>query len=209
MDHCYCLSNPENQVSSETTKYPSLVWIHSDLCLFVTNYLREDAILMSCVGKVVREVKKDSSRKGTIWAILFSLSHCSIIRLDIDKEGSTVFRHTPALSFLPSSHATDRSTPGNSALVRLMVHLSDDSVIQDAFQVMKSFHRYKNFDDPLLSKVSETIFSKIPVEVCGEIAKELNVKDILAFSHLAAVPSGQSHATAVVRRIHDRTQSQP
>ena len=154
---------------------------------------------MASIGKIVQEIKKDSSRKGTIHGIVFSLSYCSVVRLHIDAGGSLTFRHTPALPFLSSSHATDRSTPGMTALVRLMAHRSSHSIVQDALQVMNTSF-FTRFNDPLPSEVSQTIFSKLPAEVCGEIVKYLQIREILILSRLS--DSCHEAAAYVLRYPH-------
>ena len=86
-----------------------------------------------------------------------------------------------------------------TALVRLMAHRSSHSIVQDALQVMNTSF-FTRFNDPLPSEVSQTIFSKLPVEVCGEIVKYLKIREILILSRLS--DSCHEAAAYVLRYPH-------
>ena len=164
--------------------HTGLIWLRDNLCLLVVSCLEDEKSLAVSIGEIIRSIKSYSSRNGSIFGVVFSLTHCSVVRLEVGGEGIAV-KHTPILDFLPSSRATERSTPGITALVRLMVHLTKDA-LQDAIRVLKPVNRGDYFDDPLFcGPVINSTIPSLPVEICDEIVKYLDTIDIVNFAHLS------------------------
>ena len=175
---------------------PGLVWLHKNLCLLVVNSLNGDEIMAASAGEIIQLIVNDTSRNGTVFGVVFSLSHCCILRLEIDEQRSFTLQHTSVLSFIPSARATIRSTPGITALVRLMIHLTEDP-IQDCIRALKPATRDGYYDDPLFCEPIRSHLQKLPTEVCEQIAENLGPRDIVNFSHLS--PTCRQAASYVLR----------
>ncbi|KAF4600397.1 hypothetical protein EYR38_005022 [Pleurotus pulmonarius] len=112
----------------------SLLWLHPNVCLSVGFFLDHDDHLRAAVGKVVRDIHAAANQsspqlknKGTIYGVLCSLFYCVIIKVSFDSDsgGVSSFQHTSALQFLPSRFAEGPSTPGITALLRLVSRCND------------------------------------------------------------------------------------
>ena len=147
-------------------------------------------MLAASIGEMVQDFSEDinaSFRGYSVYGIVFSIFYRSIVRLDVNSEGLITIQHTPVLPFLPSPHTDDRTTAGITALVRLVSNLSRATIVQYAIEVMKGLPLiHKPYENPFYARVSHTILSKLPVEICSEIIKHLiNIGDILTFSRLS------------------------
>ena len=176
-----------------------LTWLRDRICLLAVSPLEDERSLAVSIGEIVRAIKDDSSRSGTVFGVVFSLTHCSVVRLELGVERGTTLRHTAVLSFLPSSRAIDRSTPGITALARLMIHLTEDP-LQDTIRVLKPVNKAGYFDDPLFHGSVHSTLPSMPVEVCEDITKYLDTIDNVNFAHLS--PTCRQAASYTLRYPH-------
>src|SRR5216684_4148426 len=94
------------------------IWIRKDVCLRITTHPDDEDNLKASIGDLVHHINTAQEEVGTIYDVLCSIFHCSIVRVDKEAWG-TSFSHTPVLQFLPSFYARKVSTPGIEALSRL------------------------------------------------------------------------------------------
>ena len=70
--------------------HTGLVWLRDNLCLLVVSCLEDEKSLAVSIGEIIRSIKNVSSRNGSIFGVVFSLTHCSVVRLEVGGEGITV-----------------------------------------------------------------------------------------------------------------------
>ncbi|TFY51877.1 hypothetical protein EVG20_g10798 [Dentipellis fragilis] len=103
-----------------------LGFLRSNVCLILWTHLDDDANLHAAAAHLVCEVKRRRPSLGIVYGILFSGSHIVIMRIDLTAGGKIA--HTAALPFLPDNFTTSPSTPGITALGRLL-SLEDPQVL--------------------------------------------------------------------------------
>ena len=150
------------------------IWIRKDVCLRITTHLDDEDNLKASIGDLVHHINTMQEKVGTVYGVLCSIFHCSIVRVDKDAWG-TSFSHTPVLQFLPSFYARKMSTPGIEALSRLGCQASGVeflNIVSDGY----GFTHTKRQDVSNLARithegllVTSSMAAKLPVEVWARI----------------------------------------
>lgn len=182
---------------------PKLQWIRPNICLNIMANLEDVNTLQAAIGEIV-EAFKEETISGVVFGIVLSLFQCSIVRLEEVPgecgQRKIIFQHTPLLMFLPDTHATEPSTPGITAFVRLLVHSRGDAV-QEAFKLMqhRASHRLPDaVSTTLIAK--RGLFHKLPVEVCLYIGTALSIDRLIFFAMYS--PSCWQAASEILRHTH-------
>ena len=141
------------------------IWIREDVCLRITTNLDDEDNLQASIGDLVHHINTTQDKLGTVYGVACSVFHCSVVRLDKDKDGQvTSFTHTPALQFLPSFYARKISTPGIEALSRLGCQTSGVEclgAISEAYNLPRITHKE--------SLAAKSVTAKVPVEVWANV----------------------------------------
>jgi hypothetical protein len=139
------------------------IWICKDVCLHITTHLDDEDNLKASIGDLVHHINTVQEKVGTIYGVLCSIFHCSIVRVDKDAWG-TSFSHMPVLQFLPSFYTRKMSTLGIEALSRLGCQASGVKFL-DAISDMNNLERIMH--EGLLGTSSMAV--KLPIEVWARI----------------------------------------
>ncbi|KAA1477262.1 hypothetical protein DENSPDRAFT_875162 [Dentipellis sp. KUC8613] len=116
---------------ADRADYLRVHWLRANICLMLCTHLDDEASLRAACATLVRvigtEIERETAtnagntpcppRTRLVHGILLSGLHIALVRLDRDTQTLT---HTAALPFLPSNLSTSASTPGITALGRLM-----------------------------------------------------------------------------------------
>ncbi|KAA1478093.1 hypothetical protein DENSPDRAFT_934107 [Dentipellis sp. KUC8613] len=109
-------SNPE--YSYDLADLLQVSPLRRNVYLILWTHLDDGANLHAAAVHLVREVKRINLPLRMVYGILFSGSHVVIVKIDLNAGGKIA--HTPALPFLPDNFARSPSTPGITALGRLL-----------------------------------------------------------------------------------------
>ncbi|KAK7454014.1 hypothetical protein VKT23_011524 [Stygiomarasmius scandens] len=100
-------------------------WVVLGRCIVkVVTHLDDEMNLQAAIIEIVNLVQEEHITKKiqidsqTVHGILFSFSHCVLVRAEFSS-GMFTYTHTPALKFLPVEYPVDGSTPGITAVARL------------------------------------------------------------------------------------------
>ncbi|TFY53989.1 hypothetical protein EVG20_g9886 [Dentipellis fragilis] len=92
-------------------------WLRKNIRMMLWTHLDDDANLHAASAVLARSIDGESASERVVYGILFSGIHVAIVRIDKDEQKLT---HTEALPFLPSNFTSSPSTPGITALGRLL-----------------------------------------------------------------------------------------
>ncbi|OBZ78022.1 hypothetical protein A0H81_02308 [Grifola frondosa] len=155
-----------------------LWWPRRNVCVGIFTHLNHERNLQAAISKLVAQIIANPHKTGIVYAVAFSVFHIVIVRVDKDTGGS--FRHTPALTFLPSFHGTSPSTPGITALARLIEAAGLD--LQTLLQAYPNYTTDRAHTSPVtLSPISGRL-AHLPPELLSNIAEHLfDPEDLMAF----------------------------
>ncbi len=162
------------------------------VCLRITTHLDDEDNLKASIGDLVHRINTAQEKVGTIYGVLCSIFHCSIVRVDKDAWG-TSFSHTPVLQFLPSFYARKMSTPGIEALSRLGCQASGVEFLH-AISDENSLGRITH--EGLL--VTSSMAAKLPIEVWARIGDFVtSAADLITLASIS--PQAMSAAADLAR----------
>ncbi|KAI0690805.1 hypothetical protein BC835DRAFT_161848 [Cytidiella melzeri] len=154
-------------------------WPRPHICVSYASHLHDRDNREVAIATLVEHIKTKLRRAPITFGIAFSFFHCVVVRVGSTDTPSVA--HTDALQFLPSFYATEPSTPGLSALVRLgNLSASDDSLLfHSALESMWWAGPSLRLRTQETTSVSDLSSSSIPLlhlplEVITEIASFLD-----------------------------------
>ena len=142
-------------------------WLGPRTVLRLTTHLDDEKNLQATVMDLVMAAVQRPIVGGIAFGIGLSLTHCVIVRINVDDR---TFKHTPVLQFLPSLHAQSPSTPGISALVRLG-YVSDPLVSLGILPgKLPLGHLLNNMPLELWSHIAQNLFSVDDLITLGSVS---------------------------------------
>ena len=160
-------------------------WIKSYICVSFATHIHRQENASAAIALLVEYIRSKPNRPAMVFGVVSSFTHCMIIQVS-NQDTSPILR-TAVLEFMPSQNATDPSTPGISALVRLgnLNTLNDIWFFYTALKKMWWSDPGRNIrtakppppSPPLNSNITDltkvTILS-LPLEVLTEIGSYLS-----------------------------------